>query len=228
MKSYSANRRTRNPLGFTLIELLVVIAIIAILAAILFPLFAKAREKANQAACMNNQRQLCIGILAYAQDNDETLPLPKDWVEASRMSADPKVFNCPSNSHDGRPGDPDYGMNAFLYDIDPQTGEVVGAALGNIDDPTQVEVTTDLKAMTPASSNIAIKDQMLNPFPKTYTITGFDTGTGQARHQGAAIVSFADGHIALAKGMDLGAGMSGYSIPRNNGRMYVDFSQTKN
>lgn len=60
--------------GFTLIELLVVIAIIAILAAILFPVFAKAREKARQASCQSNEKQLALGLLQYVQDNDETFP----------------------------------------------------------------------------------------------------------------------------------------------------------
>ena len=60
--------------GFTLIELLVVIAIIAILAAILFPVFAQAREKARQTTCLSNVKQLCLGMLMYAQDWDETFP----------------------------------------------------------------------------------------------------------------------------------------------------------
>jgi len=60
--------------GFTLIELLVVIAIIAILAAILFPVFAQAREKARQAACFSNLKQLGTALMMYAQDNDEMLP----------------------------------------------------------------------------------------------------------------------------------------------------------
>jgi len=63
--------RTR---GFTLIELLVVIAIIAILAAILFPVFARAREKARQSSCLSNVKQLDLATLMYIQDYDEVLP----------------------------------------------------------------------------------------------------------------------------------------------------------
>src|SRR6187431_865584 len=60
--------------AFTLIELLVVIAIIAILAAILFPVFAQARAKARQSTCLSNHKQIAIAILAYCQDYEETLP----------------------------------------------------------------------------------------------------------------------------------------------------------
>ncbi len=60
--------------GFTLIELLVVIAIIAILAAILFPVFARAREKARTSSCQSNLKQLQLGVIMYAQDYDEVLP----------------------------------------------------------------------------------------------------------------------------------------------------------
>lgn len=61
--------------GFTLIELLVVIAIISILAAILFPVFAQAREKAREVACVSNARQVGLAVKMYEQDNDETMPI---------------------------------------------------------------------------------------------------------------------------------------------------------
>jgi len=68
-RSLRLNRR-----GFTLIELLVVIAIIAILAAILFPVFAQAREKARAASCLSNVKQIGLAIMQYQQDYDETYP----------------------------------------------------------------------------------------------------------------------------------------------------------
>ena len=64
----------KNTKGFTLIELLVVIAIIAILAAILFPVFARARENARRTSCLNNMKQIGLGFMQYTQDYDEKYP----------------------------------------------------------------------------------------------------------------------------------------------------------
>ncbi len=78
-------------LGFTLIELLVVIAIIAILAAILFPVFARARDRARQTACLSNMRQIGTAMMMYAQDYDERLP-PYWVVHFPGGSGQPRGF----------------------------------------------------------------------------------------------------------------------------------------
>jgi prepilin-type N-terminal cleavage/methylation domain-containing protein/prepilin-type processing-associated H-X9-DG protein len=103
--------------AFTLIELLVVIAIIAILASILFPVFARAREKARQASCLSNVRQLALAVLSYVQDCDETLPRVclyavapagawdrgyRYWYDVvSPYIKNSQVFRCPSLTSNG-------------------------------------------------------------------------------------------------------------------------------
>lgn len=77
----------RKSSAFTLIELLVVIAIIAILAAILFPVFAQAREKARQTSCTSNMKQLDLGFIQYVQDYDETLPFSAQGLSPAPPTA---------------------------------------------------------------------------------------------------------------------------------------------
>ena len=87
--------------GFTLIELLVVIAIIAILAAILFPVFARAREKARQTSCLSNVKQIGLGFTMYFQDYDETVPGARLNIDGWTGMVTPyvkneQIFTCPS------------------------------------------------------------------------------------------------------------------------------------
>ena len=85
--------------AFTLIELLVVIAIIAILAAILFPVFAKAREKARQTTCLSNEKQLGLGFMQYEQDYEEHMPDTYGWSgQIYSYVQSTAVYHCPDDS----------------------------------------------------------------------------------------------------------------------------------
>src|SRR5690242_1981973 len=100
--------QTRQPrrAGFTLIELLVVIAIIAILAAILFPVFAQARESARESSCLSNLKQLATAMMMYSQDYDERYPVNGNqvyWMDLLQPYVkNSRVFNCPSTSDNWR------------------------------------------------------------------------------------------------------------------------------
>jgi len=109
--------RRHNGVAFTLIELLVVIAIIAILAAILFPVFAKVREKARQTSCTSNLKQLGLAFAQYTQDNDETYPnMVADFDTAGWGAGlypyvkSAGVYKCPDDSTS-----PSAGMQVVSY-----------------------------------------------------------------------------------------------------------------
>lgn len=153
--------RSRIIKGFTLIELLVVIAIIAILAAILFPVFSKAREKARQTACISNQKQIALGLLIWSQENDEKLPAATDWIAASGVPG--KVLICPTQ---GKTQAATTSNSSYGYNI-----ECNGIALGSLQDPTSTVLTADGSATVLEIMNVA------------------------ERHNGGAIVSWADGHV---------------------------------
>ncbi len=114
--------------GFTLIELLVVIAIIAILAAILFPVFARAREKARQTTCTSNQRQIAATMQMYVQDHDETLPSTTSvWTGTSLDSG---VLVCPTKGKSTPNG---YGYNSYI----------AGQSLGDFASPADTLAIAD-------------------------------------------------------------------------------------
>ncbi len=164
--------------GFTLIELLVVIAIIAILAAILFPVFAKAREKARQTTCLNNQKQIVTSALMYAQDHEEVLPaVTSVWGD---VAIDKGALVCPTAGKRTANG---YVYNALCGEQslgDLPVDLVVFGDGSSTTSATAAELTQAYGAATTPTANIA------------YTHTDY-----LKRHGNKITVAFLDGHVEL-------------------------------
>jgi len=191
--------------GFTLIELLVVIAIIAILAAILFPVFARAREKARQTSCLSNLKQLTLGILMYAQDYDETMPYSVIGAMGGQMyflfdSVEPYTKNrqidlCPSDDYSGAV---DLTAAPFLmskYSYIPNSSIMRLAITG-----VQVDSPVKLADIHKPSECVGLCDGDLDEsqLPAAMVIWP------DFRHNEMANFSFADGHAKSQKEIPTG------------------------
>ena len=200
-----------NRRGFTLIELLVVIAIIAILASILFPVFARAREKARQTSCLSNSKQLAVAVTMYAQDYDEML-LEEDYdynsngaynevgLDGTWRSAlmpyvkNVQIFICPSHKPTSRfDGSTfDYGQNASyaINDVHQSMPGVTcprGSSLGAMEDASAVIFFLESDGAPEIGGG-------------TYITHGWlQGGTAPTRHNGGANYAFVDGHAKWLK-----------------------------
>jgi len=200
--------------GFTLIELLVVIAIIAILAAILFPVFAKAREKARQTTCLSNLKQISLAWLQYAQDYDETVCLSyyysPDWMQEyawdyhidwNTMTASDGLLTpytksgainkCPDFNGEtwGRPN------SGYAYNANYIGGDL--AAWPPVPPTTLAAITNPAKTATFADAGYG------NPLngcqylrPPSDPLAAY--GKVDFRHNQTANVAYADGHAKAA------------------------------
>jgi len=197
--------------GFTLIELLVVIAIIAILAAILFPVFARARENARRSSCQQNIRQIGLAIKQYLSDYDESFPqvsvlagpdtslTPWGWADACQPYVrNTQLFQCPSDSAQPGPGAftgsdanyTDYFYNSKLSGQNESALQYIASTV-MLGDGTPGNATLAADG-EPASGDIAAIEQ-----------AGTSTGVGAAtRHLDGANYAFADGHVKWLKGSD--------------------------
>ncbi|BDI30510.1 hypothetical protein CCAX7_25610 [Capsulimonas corticalis] len=148
-------------IGFTLIELLVVIAIIAILAAILFPVFAKAREKARQVSCASNEKQIGLAFMQYTQDADELLPSGiasngRGWAyQLYPYVKSDAVFTCPDDPTAGP--HVSYGMsqdfNYTTYDPPLYAGTNHTTSLSQFNSPSKTVMFFEVSQVGQAASD---------------------------------------------------------------------------
>lgn len=191
----SSTRKT----GFTLIELLVVIAIIAILAAILFPVFARARENARRSSCLSNTKQLGLAALQYSQDYDERM-VPAQHVDGTFWSVllqpyakSNQLFYCPSDSlHSsatafGTGGEISYGWNFKWL---TWGGPSLNYSIGGV---SLARVTNSSETVMLGDSPNTGEDWAISS-PADYTAYA-----PPARHLEGANICFVDGHTKWFK-----------------------------
>jgi prepilin-type processing-associated H-X9-DG protein/prepilin-type N-terminal cleavage/methylation domain-containing protein len=189
--------KTVRSLGFTLIELLVVIAIIAIIAAILFPVFALAREKARQATCQSNLKQVNLAIRLYMQDYDEVYPpgiVPTATGIVSLLTLvqpyakSPAIFRCPDDPTGEIDLRPQGDLAPTSYTVNHRVCRVPLYLVLNPQHPAAGLPLSDAAVGQPAAITLGFDAANDAPPPKTHVVPRY-------RHSNGVNVLFCDGHV---------------------------------
>ncbi len=240
MKHTHSTTGSRN-FGFTLIELLVVIAIIAILAAILFPVFARARENARRSSCQSNLKQIGLGIMQYAQDYDERMVSGASaltpgndviWIELLQPYVKSyQVFQCPSNTRNNITTQHSPTGNAKVSYMAPIDYRGANAAIGaryvvgpNLSDFANVSQTIAITEGNAFGSDFCMADGYWNGV--TAPQSGDDRPALFFGHLTTGNQLFADGHVKSMKPLQtISAAMGGtgtINMWSRSGINYVD------
>ena len=232
--------RVRN--GFTLIELLVVIAIIAILAAILFPVFARARENARRASCSSNMKQIGLAWLQYAQDYDEkVVPATINGCTSSAFAwtvitqpylKSTQILVCPSDN---------VSTVSYTYNITASRSDPAACSgpriTGSIELPAQTPILIDGEGFNYPNATDKVNQApmffvnvpgnsidariLANPAnPGAGTLVYDVAGSPTLRHFEGANYTFADGHVKWLKGYKETVGANTFLRPKKDGLDY--------
>ena len=228
MSSFSTRHTRARQRGFTLIELLVVIAIIAILAAILFPVFARARENARRASCSSNLKQIGLGVIQYAQDYDEKLPArvyfgatPASWRDVIQPYVkSTQLFACPSNTGNNQPTEPRNTLVANggvprSYSInggEGAGGAAFDATIGGTAPSRNDGNSESLAALQSVSQIWLVTETAAGwPWPEVNTNSVL-ADIGFSGHLGTINWLFADGHVKALKPAATGTPVNMWTI----------------
>lgn len=220
-------RRRLLSTGFTLIELLVVIAIIAILAAILFPVFARARENARRASCQSNMKQLGLGIMQYTQDYDGIFPFPNMTEDATGVYLNwptiiqpyvksRQLFKCPSDSTN-------YGSSYIMNNWFAPAGSTGGSGRTEAIIQSASTLVTVMEGNSFDSNRAARYDRSnaatdfgLNADYTLWNSAGRVNASNLnlPRHLGTAVVLYADGHVKSTKPIETASNTGAERVAR--------------
>lgn len=212
----SLRKAARAARAFTLIELLVVIAIIALLAAILFPVFARARENARRSSCSSNLKQIGLGIMQYVQDYDEKYPMTDNvtgsyggvtwglWmVHVQPYVKSAQIFKCPSSNNGSTTTftstpsgtltfgfERHYGANEFV--LQPGRNGTAGFSVATVGSVALLAMAGDC---TGPITNTPWRFINANNTTLAWNAVNGPVNVDNSRHLGGSNIAFADGHV---------------------------------